>query len=905
MRDGGGGQDPGTGLKAPARPNRRSRFGAGGVAGRVLLWQLAAVVLLVAAATTALVIQIGKDMRRDATDRSLAAAEAFAHAPGMVPALRSTDPTAALQPFAEPARKESGVDFVSVLSPDGIRYTGPVSVLIGKRADGDIARAAAGQAVTETYRGPLGEAVRAIVPVTDPTGRLVGMVSAGIRTGNVVSTVDHRLPLLLGAAALALALAVSGATQMSRRLRRQTHGLGPTGITRMFEHHDAVLHAVREGVLIIDQDGRLLLANDEAKRLLGLPPAPEHQHLSTLDLDPAVTELLLSGRAAEDEVFPVGERLIAVNHRPTAIYGGPLGSVATLRDTTELRAVAGLAQVARERLRLLYQAGKRIGTTLDVVRTAEELAEVAVPRFADIATVDLLDPVLAGDEPGTDLLTVMRRVVARGIEGNWPLYGVGESIEWIPGAAQTRNLESGRASMVTDLRADQAWRTQDEERSEEILRRGLHSQITAPMRARGVTLGMAIFWRGAATPEPFTEDDLSLAEELVAGAAVCIDNARRYTREHAVAVTLQRSLLPRRLPEQNALEVAHRYLPAQAGVGGDWFDIIALPGARVALVVGDVVGHGLHAAATMGRLRTAIHNFSSLDIAPDELLGHLDELVATIDQDKTVESDGGTVTGATCLYAIYDPVSGVCTVARAGHPPPVIVQPDGTAVFPDVPGNPPLGTAALPFEVTELRLPQDSRIVLYTNGLVHSRHRDLDVGMQLLRTTVAGPGRTPEETCEAVLATALPPHPSDDIALLVARTRLLAERQVAEWQVPADPAAVSRIRTECASRLADWGLDEIAFTTELILSELITNAIRYGAQPITVRLICDRYLTCEVADASSTSPHPRHASSTDEGGRGLFLVAQFANRWGTRYTAHGKVIWTEQSLVSDALDRRD
>ncbi|WP_045305269.1 SpoIIE family protein phosphatase [Saccharothrix sp. ST-888] len=865
----------------------------------MFLWQFAVVVLLVAATAAALVVQAQTSTRLDAGDRSLAAAQALANSPGMVQALRAPDPTALLQAPAEKIRTEAGLDFVSVLSPEGIRYTDPQPGLIGKRADGDIARAAAGEAFTEDYRGSLGEAVRAIVPVTDPTGKLAGMVTTGITTGDVAGTVDRRLPLLLGSAAPALLLATAGAALMSRRLRRQTHGLGPAGITRMFEHHDAVLHAVREGVLITDGGGVLLLANDEARRLLTLPPDAEHRRVDALGLDPAVAELLTSGRSAADEIHPVGDQLLAVNRRPTSAFGGPPSWVATLRDTTELRAVAGVAQVARERLRLLYEAGTRIGTTLDVERTARELAEVAVPRFADITTVDLLEPVLNGAEPGPDPLTPMRRTASLGIEGNRPLYRVGERIEWDPSAAQALSLASGRAALVADLSTGDSWRVQDPERAAGILALGAHSLITVPMRARGVTLGIANFWRGRIS-KPFTDEDLSFAEELVAGAAVCIDNARRYTLEHAVAVTLQRSLLPRRLPEQNALEAAYRYLPAQAGVGGDWFDIIPLPGARVALVVGDVVGHGLHAAATMGRLRTAVHNFSSLDLAPDELLGHLDELVTTIDRDDTVGNNGGTITGATCLYAIYDPVTGSCTVASAGHPPPVIVAPDGTTRFPEVPENPPLGLATMPYEAIELELPQDTRIVFYTNGLVHDRFRDIDAGTQFLLAVLERPDRTPEQTCDDVLDALLPPHPTDDIALLVARTRLLPPQQVAQWEVPSDPAAVSRIRSECSRQLADWGLEDIAFITELILSELITNAIRYGTQPITVRLLCDRCLTCEVSDASSTSPHLRYASSTDEGGRGLFLVAQFADRWGTRYAARGKVIWTEQSLLPDA-----
>jgi serine phosphatase RsbU (regulator of sigma subunit)/anti-sigma regulatory factor (Ser/Thr protein kinase) len=397
-------------------------------------------------------------------------------------------------------------------------------------------------------------------------------------------------------------------------------------------------------------------------------------------------------------------------------------------------------------------------------------------------------------------------------------------------------------------------------------------------------------------PEPFEDDDLSLASELAARAAVSIDNARRYTREHGMAVALQRSLLPRTLPEQSGVEVATRYLPAEAGVGGDWFDVIPLPGARVALVMGDVVGHGLHAAATMGRLRTAVHNFSALDLPPDELLGHLDELVVRIDQDALAAGDEATITGATCLYAVYDPVSRTCVMARAGHPTPALARPDGTVEFPEMPSGLPLGIGGLPFESVELKLEEGSRLALYTDGLVERRGQDIDTGLRLLREAMAHPGQSPEESCDAALDALLPARPSDDIALLVARTRVLASDQVAEWDVVSDPSAVAGVRTSVNRNLSEWGLEEQAFVTELILSELITNAIRHADGPIRVRLLRDRALICEVADHSSTSPHLRHAAATDEGGRGLFLVAQFADRWGTRYTKDGKVIWAEQSL---------
>lgn len=863
------------------------------MAGQVFVMNVVIVLLLVVAAAVALVLQVRHDSTVEARNRSVSVAETFANSPGILQALRGPDPTAVLQPRAEAVRKATDVDFVVVTNAEGVRYTHPKPDRIGKKFVGNIAPALAGKTVTEEIEGTIGPLVQAIVPVEDPDGTVVGLVSAGITTENVGGVADRQLPLVLSAAAVGLALATAGTALVSRRLLRQTHGLGPHEMTRMYEHHDAVLHSVREGVLIVGGEGRLLLANDEARRLLALPPDAEGRHVGALGLPSDLAELLASGQAATDEVHLVKDRLLAINQRPTDVRGGPAGSVATLRDSTELRALSGRAETARERLDILYAAGVGIGTSLDVTRTAQELGELAVPRFADYVTVDLFDTVLAGGQPGG--VTPLRRTALSGITAQVPLYPVGRQIRYVETSPQGRTLHSGRA--VLEPRLDQApgWQAQDYERSAQVVEYGIHSLITVPLRAGTLVLGVVSFWRSV-KPEPFDEDELALGEELVARAAVSIDNARRYTREHSMAVTLQRSLLPRRLPEQNALDVAYRYLPAQAGVGGDWFDVLPLPGARVALVVGDVVGHGLHAAATMGRLRTAVHNFTALDLPPDELLGLLDELVGRIDQDEAADDSTAPVTGATCLYAIYDPVAGSCVIARAGHPPPALIRPDGTVEFPEVPAGPPLGLGGLPFETTELRLAEGSRLVLYTDGLVEDRAHDIDVGLEQLRRALETAGETPEETCRTVLDARLPDRPGDDIALLVARTRVLGPDQVAEWDVPNDPAAVADVRSQVTRRLDEWGLDELAFTTELILSELVTNAIRYGGETVHVRMVRDRSLICEVFDSSSTSPHLRYAAMTDEGGRGLFLVAQLAERWGTRYTPAGKVIWAEQPV---------
>ncbi|MFJ3925371.1 SpoIIE family protein phosphatase [Streptomyces sp. NPDC090022] len=885
------------------RPDVRS------LAGQVFLLQALIVVLLVAVGSLALVLQARNDSELAARQRSLATASAFAQAPGLAQALAAPDPTALLQPRAEAARRAAGVDFVAVMTIDGIRYTDSRPELIGRRASGDIARAAAGESFTELFRGEPGDAVRAVVPVRDARGTVVGLVGTGIEIGNVSEVVENQLPLLLGAAAGALVLATGGAALVSRRLRRQTHGLGPVEMTRMKEHHEAVLHAVREGVLIIGPDQRLVLANDEARRLLDLPADVEGRPVTGLGLDPRTTELLVSGRPATDEVHLAGDRLLALNVRPTQPDGQHRpATVITLRDSTELAALSGRSEVARRRLELLYDAGVRIGTTLDVRRTAEELSEVVVPRFADFVTVELLDPVVRGEEP-TGVHTQMRRIALSGVRDDPPLQPPGDLISFhVENTPMAAALSSGHAVLERDLTTAPGWREQDPPGAAKTLAYGIHSLIAVPLQARGVVLGMANFWRAGST-DSFGEEDLSFAEELAARAAVSIDNARRYTREHDMAVTLQRRLLPRVLPEQTAVEVAFRYLPAKAGVGGDWFDVIQLPGARVALVVGDVVGHGLHAAATMGRLRTAVHNFSTLDLPPDELLGHLDELVDRIDRNEDRssgergdgEGGGEGITGATCLYAVYDPTSGLCTMARAGHPGPALVHPDGEVEFPEVPAGLPLGLGlgGMPYEAVEVPVPEASRLVLFTDGLLTDRARDMDAGLALLRQALARPGRSPEQTCADLLRELLSPAPTDDIAVLVAGTRRLDASAVAEWGVTTDPAEVSRVRNAAADQLAAWDLDAIAFTTELILSELITNAIRYGGEPIRVRLVRDRTLICEVSDSSSTSPHLRYAATTDEGGRGLFLVAQFAERWGTRYTERGKVIWAELALTGE------
>ncbi|MFI9757012.1 SpoIIE family protein phosphatase [Streptomyces sp. NPDC051963] len=664
------------------------------------------------------------------------------------------------------------------------------------------------------------------------------------------------------------------------------------------------------GVAVLGPDLRILRVNRAIARFGGLP-AEAYRGLRTADFLLGLDTDLVEERLRR--VLETGRPMIFAE-QPCRLLRDPrkelFVSVSAFRMQDPSGRVLGVTEIvedvtdrhrARRRLALLSEAGARIGSTLDVARTAHELAEAAVPELADALSVDLLEPVTRGEEPAPDATDPVLRMAVRSIrpEAQQVMYPVGHLFSFPEDTGPARCLAERRPILQPTLQeGNSGWFSADSARAERALTMGVHSLMVVPLAARGVILGLVCLWRSQ-RPEPFEEDDLTLAEEFASRAAVCIDNARRYTQQHNAAEALQRSLLPSEVPEHPAVETAHRYLPAHisAGVGGDWFDVIPLSGVRVALVVGDVVGHGMHASATMGRLRAAVRTLAFLDLAPDEVLARLDDLVDQLATEQ-LQTDGNTpqIVGATCLYAIYDPVSRHCAIARAGHPPPTVLGPDGRVRPIDVPAGPPLGLGGLPFEMTELELDEGSLIALYSDGLLLADHRDVDEGLALLRSALAGPYPSLKHTCKAVEDAMLPDRPADDVTLLLGRTRVLAAEKVASWELPAEPTAAGRARTLVRDRLTEWGLEEFAFTTELIVSELVTNAYRYAGGPVLLRLIRDRHLICEVSDSSSTSPHLRQAHNNDEGGRGLFLVAQLSERWGTRYGRNRKTIWAEQPL---------
>jgi anti-sigma regulatory factor (Ser/Thr protein kinase) len=668
---------------------------------------------------------------------------------------------------------------------------------------------------------------------------------------------------------------------------------------------------------IFDARQRYRHLNDTACETMGLAESALRGHTFPYGVPPdvshggmlqALRDVVETGKPVHYESFtraPAGLREHAWNMElwPIRDESGEVSAVGLAAfDSSE-------QHWARQRLAMLDEAAVSIGRSLDLERTARELTELVVPRFADFASVDLYDTVLRGEEPMTgraDGPVVLRRVAHLTGEPGFPEAAVrlGASDEYPAYSPPAQALRLGEAVLSTgtgDVDFDR-WLSARPERSETLAGASVTSLMAVPLIARGSTLGVVMLLR--VRPEPFDRDDFTLARELTGRAALCVDNARRYTRERSTALALQASLLPHGpSPRQSAMDVAYRYQPTDstAGVGGDWFDVIPLSGARVALVVGDVVGHGIQASATMGRLRTAVQTLADVDLPPDELLAHLDDLVQRLDEDRVEETgEAGrrrpSETGASCLYAVYDPVARTLAAASAGHPPPVLVLPGGSPRVMRLSVGPVLGVGGLPFELTEQELPEGTLVAAFSDGLIEAQDGDPDHGIERLREVLAGTNGSLEESCTRILDGMLPAHPRDDVALVLACTKALHSDHVRVWDLPADSWVVAYARRVAGAQLEEWGLPEAAYVTELVVSELVTNAIRYGSEPIQLRLIYDRTLICEVSDGNSTSPHLRRARTYDEGGRGLLLVAQLTKNWGTRHTATGKTIWTEQAL---------
>jgi serine phosphatase RsbU (regulator of sigma subunit)/anti-sigma regulatory factor (Ser/Thr protein kinase) len=665
--------------------------------------------------------------------------------------------------------------------------------------------------------------------------------------------------------------------------------------------------STRTVILGIDKTGRILQHDRSAADILAdSPGALLGSNLSSLLADPAAHVALqgLIDAAGSDRESTTVLRLktarrsqtnVIVTIQPVRSADPGLAAMAILRIPLSLE--ERFLDPAVMRRSMLDGAFKRIGGELDIDQMAPELIKIVVPHFCNAAGLLILESIMGDDDSpaeAPDGTHMVRRVAAAHDDGDpgWDAtFPTGEILHYPPGTPYTQCMETGEPVRQVMGSGDAAriaatWLR----RPVEQLLSGV-SMLLLPLIAKDTMLGFFVCVRQVGNRR-FDAYDTEIGMEFASQAAIFIDNARRFTRERATALTLQRSLLPTGLSAPSSVEVRHRYLPGSTliEVGGDWYESIALPGGRVALVVGDVAGHGVRAAVTMGRLRTAIHTLAMLELPPAETLQLLDELMQ--------ELGAREPHFATCVYAIFDAVDGRCEVASAGHLPPLLVRPDGTNELLDVSPAPPLGIGAGPIQSRVLNIDDGSLLVLYTDGLVEKRTRDIDEGLALLRE-IFGPGsaaRPLEDLCKATLAGVYGDTQRDDIAVLIARLHRIPADHHVTWKLPAELTSARRARVLIRRPLQKWGLAELIPTTELLVSELVTNAVRYAQGKIGLRLILEGGLVCEVLDGSAALPRIRHPGCEDERGRGLQVVSQVAQRWGARRTPSGKVVWCEQPL---------
>ncbi|WP_338494038.1 ATP-binding SpoIIE family protein phosphatase [Streptomyces sp. SJL17-4] len=592
---------------------------------------------------------------------------------------------------------------------------------------------------------------------------------------------------------------------------------------------------------------------------------------------------------------------------PPTAPGGP-GTMAVAVSAQLPGGGRGGDTVARregEKLRFVGAATRRIARGIDLDEIVLGLCRATVPTFSDEILVYLRDPLPVGDErPVAPFVLRLRRTDRLRLSDL-----EGEELVLVPDpdptpAAELCEVRSGGAlaEVLRGVRPvfgdSAAARTALTELlgPDHPLPGGLRA-VLAPLRGRRRVIGAAVFLR---RPERagFEPNDLLVAAQLATHTALGIDKAVLYGREAYIADELQRTMLPDSLPQPTGVKLASRYLPAAetARVGGDWYDAIPLPGSRVALVVGDVMGHSMTSAAIMGQLRTTAQTLAGLDLPPQEVLHHLDEQAQRLGENRM----------ATCMYAVYDPVSHRITVANAGHPPPILLHLGGRAEVLRVPPGAPIGVGGVDFEAVELDAPAGATLLLYTDGLVESRLRDVWTGIEQLRERLAataqltGPDHSPplEALCDDVLDMLGPGDRDDDIALLAARFDGIAPSDVAYWFLEPEDAAPGRARRLARRALVRWDLEELTDSVELLISEVVTNAVRYAERPVTLRLLRTDVLRCEVGDDSPQLPRQRRARDTDEGGRGLFLVNRLARRWGATRLSGGKVVWFELATPS-------
>ncbi len=675
---------------------------------------------------------------------------------------------------------------------------------------------------------------------------------------------------------------------------------------------DALMRSSPFGLGVLDTELRYVLVNDALADFNGIP-AREH-------IGARVGEVVRAADGGEYEralrrVLRTGEPLHNVllatrslGHRDrdrawsvsffrlTGHDDRVLGLGGLIVDVTQKETGLLEASSVRQRLELVNQAAGKVGTTLEMTETARELTQFAVPEFADAAAVEIREDFLAGGRmrPGTDRPVDTVRLAARSVLGD----PADDALFADSGAEQAHPVGSPAHDTLCQHRP---WRAGPDGASLPAgaglsagVDGGLGSLITVPLVARGRCLGLVRFGRSAERAA-LDDDDLKVAEELAARTALSLDNARMYEEERRIAVALQRDMLPgeREIGGRPGLDIATHYWSTSrsAKVGGDWFDVIPLSGHRVALVVGDMMGHDIQAAAGMGQLRTAMHTLASLDLEPVDLLTRLDAIV----------ENSSAMQHATCVYAVIDTVTRQCSIVNAGHPPPVLRYRDGsTGVVPVEPGVPlGIGLGGSEFATVRLPLPEDGTLVLYTDGLIERRGEDIDVGLGALREALTEPrlsGLPLRQVCDGLVARLADVTGDDDLAVLMARTPAVPGHAADAWRLPARPASAPRARSLVREALHRWGVPEACETAELLVGELVTNAVRYARSDIAVQLARGGTLVAEVTDDDERMPHLIPAGPQDERGRGLALVDALATDWGARAVVGGKVVWCEMPL---------
>ncbi|WP_030892319.1 SpoIIE family protein phosphatase [Streptomyces sp. NRRL F-5053] len=641
-----------------------------------------------------------------------------------------------------------------------------------------------------------------------------------------------------------------------------------------------------------------------------VPGGPQGAPAAPRTHDAVPTEGPVPGARAAEEAGAGG----------TAPNGGPGAAGSGGQDGGER---AERERRGGDRLRFVGAATRRIARGVDLDETVLGLCRASVPAYSDAILVYLRDPLPVGDERPTGPFVLRLRRSDRIPEGPLAAPTAAALSDLVPPVIPGQEFAGGDPVAAPGLGGGAAELTEVRPGGPlaEVLRgvrpvfadspaagtalpellgpdRDIpegNRAILAPLRGRRRVIGAAVFLRRPERPA-FEHEDLLIAAQLATHTALGVDKAVLYGREAYIADELQRTMLPDELPQPTGVQLASRYLPAAetARVGGDWYDAIPLPGSRVALVVGDVMGHSMTSAAIMGQLRTTAQTLAGLDLPPQEVLHHLDEQAQRLGSDRM----------ATCMYAVYDPVAHRIIVANAGHPPPVMLHRSGRAEVLRIPAGAPIGVGGVDFEAVELDAPAGATLLLYTDGLVESRQRDVWTGIEHLREKLSATARLTrpgaaaplEPLCDEVLDILGPGDRDDDIALLAARFDGIAPSDVAYWYLDPRAQTARQARRLARRALSRWGLEELTDSVELLVSEVVTNAVRYAERPITLRLLRTDTLRCEVGDDVPQLPRLRQARATDEGGRGLYLVNRLARRWGATRLSTGKVVWFELAL---------